>query len=84
MQCIHLPSQSNSELESKFVQTFPTTTVKGNFQRFPTALGQILFPCIFRSRIIKEQAIFFTSQRRIRSVYSHLSSTETGMKRNFI
>lgn len=44
---------------SKFLQTFPTATVKGNFQRFATALGQILSPCIFRSRIIKEPAIFF-------------------------
>lgn len=35
---------------SKFVQTFPTAAVKGNFQRFTTALGQILSPCIFRSR----------------------------------
>lgn len=42
---------------NKSAQTFPTEAGKGNFQHFATALGQILFPCNFRSRIIKEQTI---------------------------
>lgn len=42
---------------NKFAQTFPTEAVKGSFQHFAAALGQIFFPCNFRSRIIKEQTI---------------------------